>query len=669
MENERKFTKYKVPGGKRIRLVDEEAVLAFNSYYPEWNKQFYIVPPYLSERNSLFGTDKGYEGEAKIAIAFEQSGVVGILVSNFSNKDQNKILQSKSKVNFECDFVLLTEEYGMFIIEVCHSVVGRIQKSIREKFEQLTKRSRKCIIELGNELFGRDFSMALGSICNGIIAIPDANKKDFASFKESQSWKDFVSSSPGYKIMFVGKDQISQPFLIAKTIKSRNMMASFVDSLLSFTREFYAAITLVKTSFESFNLEDILSKAEKKEIEKVTYGMRLHHYHIILSPEQWSILKDLPSYLLIVGEAATGKTELLKALLYMIMRYDSPTTWKKYHSSRLLNIRKGIKKVLFIILGNKPYLQESIKVFTDCLDKQSKVTAEVHMIPLNSVEEIDENLLTILCAQGNLRNVFVLIDECYHSISEEVMVKLSSCKGCWIATVLTGQDAFEPVRLNRKVFWFSFSRRILRCLFRGTQGITVASSTLQLCSTVGKIPAFLGNQFSYIKSFSDIKVENINRFFDVLYKSGQFRSSFNIVIKGKRFIWKYVDYFHEEFSLQNVNFMRQIAYQTSCSGFEWTSVTVILALSFEEFDSNNDVVYQLLSIYTSRAINDFTILCSQSIAKELHKRLIRSEVMQIVRSGNRSDLSMLQIQDIFHDFKCINVKLNPIGRSENKVMV
>ena len=158
-------------------------------------------------------------------------------------------------------------------------------------------------------------------------------------------------------------------------------------------------------------------------------------------------------------------------------------------------------------------------------------------------------------------------------------------------------------------------------------------------------------------------------FFDVLYKSGQFRSSFNIVIKGKRFIWKYVDYFHEEFSLQNVNFMRQIAYQTSCSGFEWTSVTVILALSFEEFDSNNDVVYQLLSIYTSRAINDFTILCSQSIAKELHKRLIRSEVMQIVRSGNRSDLSMLQIQDIFHDFKCINVKLNPIGRSENKVMV
>ena len=76
----RTLTKYKIPVGKKITLIDKEAVLVFEEYYPEWEKTFHIVPPQLAERNTLFGSDEGYDGEVKIANAFEENGINGILI-------------------------------------------------------------------------------------------------------------------------------------------------------------------------------------------------------------------------------------------------------------------------------------------------------------------------------------------------------------------------------------------------------------------------------------------------------------------------------------------------------------------------------------------------------------------------------------------------------------
>ena len=51
--------------------------------------------------------------------------------------------------------------------------------------------------------------------------------------------------------------------------------------------------------------------------------MHPNGYHIILSPEQWCILDELATNLQIIGEAATGKTELLKATMFKILQYFS----------------------------------------------------------------------------------------------------------------------------------------------------------------------------------------------------------------------------------------------------------------------------------------------------------------------------------------------------------
>ena len=140
MKRKELFTAYKIPGGKRIRLGDEESTYAFDSYYPEWDKQLYMIPPYLSKRDNLFGEDKGYTGEAEIAHSFMESKISGILISNFSSKDENKILQLKSKDRFEIDFMFLAENFEMWIIEVRKSQPSRIAKSINKIYPDFIKK-------------------------------------------------------------------------------------------------------------------------------------------------------------------------------------------------------------------------------------------------------------------------------------------------------------------------------------------------------------------------------------------------------------------------------------------------------------------------------------------------------------------------------------------------
>ena len=139
MDKKEKFVPYKIPGGKKINLGDDKSVSIFKSYYPDWDKHFYMVPSYLSKRDSLFRDDRGYTGEAEIAELFYQSKNNGIFISNFCYKDENKILQSKASIKFECDFIFVTRNYEMWIIEVRKSKAERVASGIKEKFEQATK--------------------------------------------------------------------------------------------------------------------------------------------------------------------------------------------------------------------------------------------------------------------------------------------------------------------------------------------------------------------------------------------------------------------------------------------------------------------------------------------------------------------------------------------------
>ena len=207
-EKEVKHALYKIPGGRKIKLGDEESVLIFNSYYPELEKQFYMVPPCLSKRESLFKEDKRYTGEVEIGNAFCQTKKSGILISNFSYKNRNQILQSKAIEKFDCDFIFKTENYEIWIIEVRKSKTERIGESIEEKFLQVV-RNRNHTLELAKRLFDKEFSVAFENICSCVVAIPDADPCDFEIFKRTETWRSFMTTNPSYKIGFIGGREFS----------------------------------------------------------------------------------------------------------------------------------------------------------------------------------------------------------------------------------------------------------------------------------------------------------------------------------------------------------------------------------------------------------------------------------------------------------------------------
>ena len=524
----RKLVKYKVPGGKKVTLIDKEAVLAFDDYYPEWDKKLYIVPSQPRKKNTLFGSDRGYEGEAEVERALMGSKIKGILISSFSNKDQNNILQSNSELKFELDFILLTKDNGLWSVEVCSSKEKRIQDSIEEKSEQII-RNHNHILKLAEELYGEAFSLELAKICNGIVAVPNAIFDDFEKFKKTPLWEDFISSNPSFKIEFIGKEQVSEPSTTAEFICKRQLCISQTSS--EYLRKFYSTITLVKTSYKTLDLDENLSKKEKMDISKVSYGMDINKYHVILSPEQQSILLDLPTHLQIIGEAATGKTELLKAVAHIIFKYNSDRS--KCLQPNVSSIAEGVNSILYFVLGDKPYLKENVNSYFSLLDENlqpfegEKMAFKVQSTAGNSFNDICNEMLKVLQSMKTKERVFILVDECYHWFkNEEISKCLSSFKGCWIASVLTGQPAGKVMRVE--TVGHIFPMRTLRRIYRGTKDITLASSSLRLSSHQNVF--FLASKFSYIQSSSNMKIEDIEEITDLCEKEND---SFVIIFRGK----------------------------------------------------------------------------------------------------------------------------------------
>ena len=656
------FNAYKIPGGKRISLGDEESIYAFDSYYPEWAKQLYMVPPYLSKRDNLFGEDKGYTGETEIAHSFLESKINGILISNFSSKDKNKILQSKSKETFEIDFIFLAENFEMWIIEVRKSQPSRIAKSIKEKFEQ-TINNRNLILRLATKMFGTQFSDTLGNICNCVVAIPDAKSDDFKKFKSTEIWGKFKSESPCYKVEFIN-DKCS----VTECIPNGKQICLDDFDLMKLKR-FYAALTLVKTSILSFDPEQYLSAREKRDIAEFTHGMHPSEYHIILSPEQWSLLEELPTHVQIVGEAATGKTELLKAMLFKILKYLSMNKEMHDCESKISKISEGLEQILFIIFGERPYLKDNMEKFISqvrnklSLSKNHKPVVELHMISDQSAEDIDTHLSQLLESKRiRPKDNFILIDECYHRISMDFLLNIFyNCRGCWMAGVLTGQNPLT-VGWIPDTYLARFQVRPLRRLYRGTKGITTASSTLRLAST-SDIPSFLANQVSYIESFNDLKVKDIDQFpglqdakdtLAVFLKGDRYSGSLNFLSRCDSIII-------EEIHLNDEGMAKNCLYLSKCAGFERNSVTIIVAVSLQQLFEKADIMYKLLSIYTSRAVNTCTIYCRREAQAMLLNKLFPKKTVQVLRFRKDSELPMFSDQEIISDLESINSNLSPLA--------
>ena len=369
-----------------------------------------------------------------MAHSFKKGKVNGILISNFSSKDANKILESKSKEPFEIDFIFLAENSEMWIIEVRKSQPNGIATSIEEKFAKAIS-NRNHILQLADKMFGKEFSIALRNICNCLVAIPEANAEDFERFKNTETWESFASKNPSYKVRFVSKN----PSFFIECISTENTeQTTFWGGLdLMKIKRFYAALTLVKTSLSSFHQEQFLSSNEKKQIAKITNGMNSYEYHITLSPEQCSILEELPTHLQVFGEAATGKTELLKAVLFKILKSCSIPKDMYNPESRISKISQGLELILFIIFGDRPYLKNSFEKFISYVDnklnlsQKHKPVIEVHIISECSPTNIDGHLMKLLKRKDYARkNTFILIDECYHHVGQKSLSKLYECKGC-----------------------------------------------------------------------------------------------------------------------------------------------------------------------------------------------------------------------------------------------
>ena len=656
---------YKIPGGKKVRLNDEEAILVFDTYYPDWDKNFYMVPPYLSRRNTLFGSDKGYTGQAEIADAFYRTMRSGILISNFSDKDKNNILQRKSKTAFRCDFIFITKNHGLWIIEVGKCEPQRINCTIREKFVQAIKH-RNHILQLSEELFGKEFANVLGNICNCVVAIPDASAIDFKKFKETQCWRSFRSDNPGYKIKFIGMGSPVADF-DWNDDSHTSLHSTVVTASL---RQFYTCLALVKTRHLAFDSEQFLSKNEKKVISNVTSRMHPSEYHVILSPEQWSILDELPSHLQIIGEAATGKTELLKALMFKILKYNSK--WgvlfeSGMFSRNMSNIAEGVGRILYVIFGNRPYLRLNIESFIALVMAKLRFPRDlkpsIQMISECSAEKIEDQLLKILECEENLRNTVVLIDECYHGITNmELLKKLKSCRGCWMTAILTGQNPLGLSSVHRLLpGWFQ--KRILRRLYRGTKGITMAASTLRLAS-FSDFPLYLANQFSCIERCDTIKLENIDQIAIMLKET----STFVTVIKEATIkedssaVHMKFDSLetrvNEEFIFYGTETNKGYMYNVRCSGAEFNSVWVIIPFSLETFSMNCDVIFQLLSMYISRAVSSCVVYCNHELQESFQNKLFPRRTVQLFRSVTDFNWGYFPYEEINSDLKAINPNLD-----------
>ena len=258
----------------------------------------------------------------------------------------------------------------------------------------------------------------------------------------------------------------------------------------------------------------------------------------------------------------------------------------------------------------------------------------------------------------------VLIDECYHGIKDgEIFSKFYKCKGCWIAGVLTGQDPLYTGLMLQNYMQVPFCKRILRRLYRGTNGITMASSTLRLAS-FSDYPLFLANQFSYIESFDDIKIEDINRFPGLQNRKDTLVFLMKGEISTRSITAKCQEnkksVIIEEMSLNDVGLDKDCLYITRCAGIERSSVCIVLDISIKGFKKLEPILFMLLSVYTSRAINTCVIYCAQELHQVLKGKLFPKKTVQFVRSAKDSESPAFSYQEINADLKSINKNLNPL---------
>ena len=257
------------------------------------------------------------------------------------------------------------------------------------------------------------------------------------------------------------------------------------------------------------------------------------------------------------------------------------------------------------------------------LSRSDSIAVELPSIHGPSIEEIDTQLLKLLKSKGDLGNTFVLIDECYYGITcYETLRYLHSYRGCWISGVLTGQNFSGFFGINDMLpadMKYKFQIQVLRRVYRGTRAITVASSTLKLTYLYDFQP-YLANKFSYIEGLNDLKLES----FEKMEELADFANSFVVAIWGKApktsFNFKLPEEINEEITLYDEEADENYVHVCKCVGAEWNTVCIILSFSPQEVDTRGEVIFQLLSVYTSRAVNSCLLFCSEEIRKLLEAK-------------------------------------------------
>ena len=146
-------------------------------------------------------------------------------------------------------------------LKFCDSAVQRIGSTIEEKIKQAVK-NRNHIINLYEEMFGKSFSDAL----NIVIAIPEATVEHFEDFMKTEKYRSYGCSGLSYKISFIEKDNVSG---ISSIFSGKSNKASGVGQKVFDTRsrlmQFYATITLVKTSFKPFHPNKFCQKRKREK--------------------------------------------------------------------------------------------------------------------------------------------------------------------------------------------------------------------------------------------------------------------------------------------------------------------------------------------------------------------------------------------------------------------
>ena len=584
----------------------------------------------------------------------------GLLLHGFSKKMLESILQASLGFDFEFDWLLFTQS-KLFLFEVrCGCENNNFGKAISDKLNQVFTRHipsmhiimwhlmdhlRKTDKLSGlEENYFQNFFQERFSVIVFVVGVStEFLKNSLAKVITNKTGLNFnfdeISNLSFQSIYFVGQDSnTSEASHFLRVWRDRNNKISVSEdqnSPIQTSRDDLAGpeqstVQILAGMFalgyridrsengHASTLDEKLLPQQRNYFGKLEKRNELDHnfieiskfFSVVLSPQQFQILRSPEQRLILAGEPGTGKTILL-----LIKALDA--LWKK-----------EVGDVYFCTPESKVELRKYVKGFTE-LEKQ----AEFFVEKFHFLSDLELFKLNDKCF-SELQSSMLLVDEYYFDYEESFELQsdkfshlrdriLPHLKYCWITDVVLRKESLYRHRKETVSKYFPvemFTIKSLNVQFRSSCHIA------QLCSKLhGTSRGFTGSRTSGVFISSQVECE-INSFSDQaninlesLAEKFEKISRWAVVLcdQENKEGWKlYLDHkkiFGEIFTLS----WQDGPVSCGFSGADVFSLALFLDTSSEKVKLSHDIIEEMYKLIISRAQYELCIFVHDSLKSEM----------------------------------------------------